>query len=60
MSKSQQVGRGFHRLGLFLALTTLLIGTLIAMKLAGWTAPSPEKWSLVLTKQTFPQWASSP
>jgi hypothetical protein len=59
MSTSQRVSRGFHRLGLFLALSTLLIGSLIAMNLADWTVPFPEKWSLVLTKQTFPQWASS-
>src|SRR5262245_1748287 len=45
---SQRINRGFHRLALFLAAISLLIGTFAALLLApDWTAPfSSPKWSV--------------
>ncbi|HKA65659.1 MAG TPA: hypothetical protein VKD00_08100 [Methyloceanibacter sp.] len=45
---SQRSSRGFHRLALFLAAISLLIGTFAALLLApDWTAPfSSPKWSV--------------
>src|SRR5262249_33974994 len=44
----------------FLALITLVIGSLITVLLPDWTAPFPAKWSLgLVTRQPMPEWTSS-
>ena len=60
MSPAQRVSRGFHRLGLFLALITLVIASLITVLLPDWAAPFPAKWSFgLVTRQQMPEWTSS-
>jgi ABC-type dipeptide/oligopeptide/nickel transport system permease subunit len=60
MSTAQRVSRGFHRLGLFLALITLVIGSLITVLVPDWTAPFPANWSFDLVdRQPMPEWTSS-
>ena len=60
MSASQRVSRGFHRLGLFLASITLVLGGWITMLLPDWTAPLPAKWSVgLVNRQPMPEWTSS-
>jgi hypothetical protein len=54
------VSRGFHRLALFLAAITLVVGSLITVLLPDWTAPFPAKWSFgLVTPQRMPEWTSS-
>jgi hypothetical protein len=60
MSQAQRVSRGFHRLGLFLASITLVIGSLITALLPDWSTPFPAKWSFgLVTRQPMPEWTSS-
>jgi ABC-type dipeptide/oligopeptide/nickel transport system permease subunit len=60
MSTAQRISRGFRRLGLFLALITLVIGSLITVLFPDWTAPFPAKWSFgLVTRQPMPEWTSS-
>ena len=57
---SHRISRGFHRLGLFLASITLVIGSWITLLLPDWAAPFPAKWSFgVFTRQPMPEWTSS-
>ena len=60
MNASQRVRRGFHRLALFLASITLVIGGWITMLLPDWTAALPAKWSLgLVNRQPMPEWTSA-
>ena len=57
---SQGMSRGFHRLAIFLASITLVIGGWITVLLPDWTAPFPAKWSFgLVTRQPMPEWTSS-